>query len=264
MILDLGFRQRRPLNHAPHHRLRPAIELVAHCEFQQFAGNPCLGVEVHRRVGVGEVADDAQPLELRALDGDPVLCIGAAFAAEGDHGGRVRQVRLGLALRAIVLFLDLPLDRQAVAVPARHVVGIVAAHLERARDDVLEDLVQRMADMDVAVGIGRAVMQHVFRASGGVLAQQLVEAHFLPAGHDLRLLLRQAGAHGEVGLWQIERLGIVELVGGHRCSDLESCHPVAGAWARAAGQSVRTENRGVAAGRQKPGPSGRSTGRPGR
>jgi hypothetical protein len=38
--------------------------------------------------------------------------------------------------------------------------------------------------MDVAVGIGRAVVQHVARAALGVLAQLLVEAHFLPAGDD--------------------------------------------------------------------------------
>ena len=66
-----------------------------------------------------------------------------------------------------------------------------------------------MADMDVAVGVGRAVMQHVFRPAGGVLAQAPVEVHLLPALDQLRLLLGQAGAHRELRLRQIERLGIV-------------------------------------------------------
>ena len=71
-----------------------------------------------------------------------------------------------------------------------------------------------MADMDVAVGIGRAVMQHEFFAAGGGGAQLLVEAHLLPAGDRFRLLLRQAGAHREFGLGQIKGLGIIELFSG--------------------------------------------------
>jgi hypothetical protein len=66
-----------------------------------------------------------------------------------------------------------------------------------------------MADMDVAVGIGRAVMQHVARAALRLLAQFLVEVHLSQLWHDLRLLLRQAGAHGKIGLGQEQRLGIV-------------------------------------------------------
>ena len=55
----------------------------------------------------------------------------------------MRDCVLVLALGAILL-LDLPFDRQAVAVPARHVVRVVAEHLVRADDDVLQDLVQRV------------------------------------------------------------------------------------------------------------------------
>ena len=56
-------------------------------------------------------------------------------------------------LSCAVAFLDLPLDRQAVAVPAGDVVGVVAGHLAGAVDDVLVDLVQRGADVDVAVRV---------------------------------------------------------------------------------------------------------------
>ena len=86
----------------------------------------------------------------------PIHCcgIGAAFGAELQHRHRI-LVAAGLA----VFLLDLPLDRQAVAVPAGDVVGVVAGHLARAVDHVLQDLVQRVADMQVAVGVGRPVMQ---------------------------------------------------------------------------------------------------------
>ncbi len=203
VVLDLGLGQRRALDHAPHHRLGAAIELARHGELQQLAGDARLRVIGHGQIRIVEIADDAQPLELGALHLDPVLGIGAAFPAELDHRRRLGKVRLRLALRAVVLFLDLPLDRQAVAVPARHVVRVVAAHLEGARDHVLQHLVQRMPDMDVAVGVGRAVMQHEFFAAGRVLAQPLVHAHVLPALDDDRLLFGQPGAHREIRLRQV-------------------------------------------------------------
>ncbi|MND63307.1 hypothetical protein D3C80_546150 [compost metagenome] len=68
-----------------------------------------------------------------------------------------------------------------------------------------------MADMDVAVGIGRAIVQHELFAAGGGGAQLSVEVHLLPAGNGFRLLLRQAGAHREFGLGQIEGLRVIEL-----------------------------------------------------
>jgi len=98
----------------------------------------------------------------------------AALLAELDHRYRV----LVLALGAVFL-LDLPLDRQAVAVPARHVIGIVAEHLLAARHDVLENFIERVADMDVAVGVRRAVMQDEFLAALGGFAQAIVQAVLL-------------------------------------------------------------------------------------
>ena len=67
--------------------------------------------------------------------------------------------------------------------------------------------------MDVAVGVGRAVVQHEFGAALRGLAQALVEAELRPAREELRLLLRQAGAHREVGLGQEQSLAVVAGVG---------------------------------------------------
>ena len=50
-----------------------------------------------------------------------------------------------------VLFLDLPFDRQAVAVPARHVGRIEAGQVARLDDDVLQDLVDRVAGVQLAI-----------------------------------------------------------------------------------------------------------------
>ena len=152
---------------------------------------------------------------------DPVGGEFPAFAAEFVD----RHLVLVLAPGAVLL-LDLPLDRQSVAVPAGNIVAVVAAHLEGTGDDVLEDLVQRMADMDVAVGIGWTVMQHVFRPAAGGFAQFPVEVEFLPAADKVRFHLGQPGPHRKIGLRQKERLGIIGFFGrfGHDLSGL-SCSP---------------------------------------
>ena len=117
VVLDLGLGERGLLDRGPHHRLRAAIELVRHRKRHDLAGDLGLGRKVHGRIGVVPVALDAEALELLALHVHPVRREGAAFAAELDDVDGV----LVLAAGAVFL-LDLPLDRQAVAVPARHVV----------------------------------------------------------------------------------------------------------------------------------------------
>jgi hypothetical protein len=155
-----------------------------------------------------------------------------------------------LALGAVVLLLDLPFDRQAVAVPARHVIGVEAEHLLALGHDVLQDLVERVPNMDVAVGVGRAVMQHEFGAALGFPAELVVEADLVPVVQDFGLALGQAGAHREFRLRQVEGLGIVpgvSLLGvgllrlvGHEGSDL------AGEGAETRSIGVKRRNPGLA------------------
>src|SRR5262249_51288764 len=95
---------------------------------------------VGKRAALAPELDDRDRLLIMPA---PALVLGPAFAAS-----------LGT-----IFLLDLPLDRQAVAVPARHVVGIEAEHLLRTRHHVLEDFVERGADVDVAVGVGRTVVK---------------------------------------------------------------------------------------------------------
>ncbi len=159
------------------------------------------------------VADDPEPLEFLALHVEPVRRIGTALFPERHHRGGIAEIRLLLALGAVVLFLDLPLDRKPMAVPAGDVVGIKTQHLLALGHHVLEDLVQGMPDMDVAVGIGRAVMQHEFGAAGSLLPQFSVEVDLVPVFEQFRLALRQAGAHREFRLRQEQGFGIVFGVG---------------------------------------------------
>ena len=63
--------------------------------------------------------------------------------------------------------------------------------------------------MDVAVGVGRAVMQHELWPAGRGLAQPAVEIVARPARQNFRLALGQAGSHRKRGLGQKQRLRIV-------------------------------------------------------
>ena len=153
------------------------------------------------------IADHPQPLELAALDADPLLGEGAALPAQLQDRHRI----LALALLPVALF-DLPFDWQAVTVPARNVVGILAEHLLGAVDNVFEDLVQRRADVQMAVGIGRPVVQHELRAPSRHLTQFPIEVKTPPARQNVRLPLRQFRLHGKVGARQEDgRLVIHEL-----------------------------------------------------
>jgi hypothetical protein len=217
LVFDLRFGQRGLLHHRPHDRLGAAVERPVGGELHQFARDLRLGRMRHGGIGVLPVALDAEAAELVALHIDPMLGKGAALAAKGDHRRAVGQIRLGFALGAVFL-LDLPLDGKAVAVPAGHVVCVVAEHLLRTHHHVLEDLVERGADVDVAVGIGRPVMEDEPGPALGGLAQPVIEVEPRPPRQELGLLLRQPGAHGEIGLRQEQGFAVVAGFLGHRGS----------------------------------------------
>ena len=102
-------------------------------------------------------------------------------------------------------FCHLYIGQEAVA------VGALAAL--RADDDVLQDLVERRADVDVAVGVGRAVMQHEFGLAAAGVAQALVQAALVPGLDPARLALGQVAAHRERRVRQVEGGAVVR--GGH-------------------------------------------------
>ena len=112
-------------------------------------------------------------------------------------------------LRAAQLLLDLELDRQPVAVPAGLVGRAEPSHALVLRDDVLEDLVERVADVDVAVRVGRAVMEQELRGVAPVLEHALVQPLLLPAPKRLRLPLGQVGPHRELGSRQVQGVLVV-------------------------------------------------------
>jgi len=200
-VFHLGFGQRGDAGGTPVHGLLALVQTAALGEAGQLAGGGRLVAGGHRQVGMFPVAEDAETSEFLALDVDPLLGVGAALLAD------LRLVHL--ALFAAEFLVDLELDRQAVTVPAGHVGGVEALHALALDDHVLENLVQGVADVNVAVGVGRAVVEDEFGPVAGVLLQLSVEAELVPAGEHLRFPFRQVGAHGEIGEGKVEGLFVV-------------------------------------------------------
>ena len=102
------------------------------------------------RLGGGEKRIDAQ--HAQALE---------VFALLVDLLGGIRPA-LGLhvvtAQVAAVQLFDSVLDRQTMAVPAGNVLRIKARELLALDDHVLEHFVQRVADVQLAVGVGGAIV----------------------------------------------------------------------------------------------------------
>ena len=176
LVFDFGLGQRGLLDDAPHHRLRAAIERAVLGEFHDLAGDLRLGRKGHRLIGMVPVADDAETLEFLPLHIDPMRGEGAALAAELDD----RHLVLVLALGAI-FFLDLPFDGQAVTVPARHVVRILARHLLRTGDEIFQDLVEGVPNVNIAVGVGGAVVEEEFRPPLPGFTLALIKPDLAPA-----------------------------------------------------------------------------------
>jgi hypothetical protein len=65
--------------------------------------------------------------------------------------------------------------------------------------------------MQMAVGVGRAVVEDELLGALRRLALARIDVEPVPARKHLGLALGQAGAHGKVGLRQEQRLGIVAL-----------------------------------------------------
>ena len=166
----------------PHHGLGALIKRAVHQEFLELLSDHALGVEIHRQIGVRPVSGNPQTLELITLDIDPAFGKLATFLTEVD------DIHLILvAAPGAVLFFDFPFNRQAVAIPARHIAGVPAHHLLRPHNHILEDLVQCMANMQMPVRIRRAIVQGEGLAAFGLVAQAVIDPDLFPTRQPLGL-----------------------------------------------------------------------------
>ncbi len=154
---------------------------------------------IKRQVGVVPVAKHAQATEACLLQLDVLDSELVAKLANLSRGGLVE-------LLGAELLLDLMLNRLTVAVPTGDIGNLIALHHPVTVDHVLRDLVHGVADVDRAVGVRRAVVQHEFLVTLVLLQNLLVDLVVLPALESLGLGLGKTGTHGKSGFGQIHRL----------------------------------------------------------
>ncbi len=174
-VLHFRLGQGRAAIDTPVHRLEALVQMPPIDDPAQRPDDVGFELEVHGQVGPLPVAQHAQPFEVFAL---AVHLFGRVIAT----GGTELLMRDTDTSLADFLF-DLQLDRQTVTVPAGDIGSIVPGQGPGLDNDVLEDLVNGVTDMNFAVGIGRAVMQHKQRPifGFGLLAQFFIQAHLVPA-----------------------------------------------------------------------------------
>ena len=113
---------------------------------------------------------------------------------------------LGLFDRQVfaVQLFDFALDRHAVAVPARHVRGVKTRQHFALDDDVLENLIDRVPEVNITVRIRRAIVQDEFRSPLRSGADCFVHLFLLPLAHPVRLALGKIAAHRERRIGEIQ------------------------------------------------------------
>ena len=202
-VLDFGFGEGGAVVDAPGDGLEAFVDEAVLEEVEEGLGDAGLVDRVHGGVGLEPAAEDAHADELGALEVEVLLGVLAAGAADLDG--------VHLELLAAELLVDFDLDGEAVAVPAGDVGGVEAGHGAGFDDEVLEGLVEGVAEVDGAVGVGRAVVEDVAGAAGAGAADLAVEVCLLPGSEAQRLVDGEVGLHGEGGLGEVqgglERLG---------------------------------------------------------
>ena len=204
-VFNFGLGQGRAAVKAPVHRLGTAAQVAVFDDSRQRSEHVGLVAEAAGLIGRIPGAEHAQPLEVAALGLDLLTSVGAAGASE--LGG------IDLDSDLAELLFDLHLDRQTVAVPTRHIGRMEAGQQPRLDHDVLEDLVQRVADVDLAIGVGRTIVKDEFLAAFGMALQLSIKVAGFPLRQHRRFALGQIAAHRKLGFRQRDGV-LVILTGG--------------------------------------------------
>ena len=198
LILHFRFRERRVVINAPVHRLQPAIHIALLVKIHKRARDRRLIAKIHRQVRTIPLPKHTQPPKLY------LMVLDERRRKLPAHLPKFR--RRNFRRLPAQFLLDLRLDRQPVAVPTRNIWRPEPGHGLRLHDHVLQHLIQPGAQVNLARGIRRSVVQHKKRCTRARFQNALVEARRFPRRQLLRLALRQLCLHREVGLRKIQRL----------------------------------------------------------
>ena len=204
LVFNFGFCQCGLTNHTPVNRLEPTHQVTLGHDLAQRPHNTRFNFRVHGQVGLVPLAHHAQADEVGFLAFDLLGGVIAAGLAEGF----VIHLHTGFA----DFLLHLVFDGQAVAIPAGHIGCVIAHETAGFHDHVFQDLVDRMPDVNAAVGVGRAIVQDELFPAFALFAQVAVYVQVLPSLEHVRLAIGQVTAHGKRSFRQIQGMLVVAHV----------------------------------------------------
>ena len=200
LVFDLRLGQRRLTIEAPVDGLQAAKQQPALPHGPDRAKLIGFSLEIHRLVRMVPVAEHTQADEVGFLAFD---LFGGVIAA---------QLPCAIRLQPLAVFhFDLVFDRQPVAIPTRRVRRVEPGHRLALDHHVLEDLVDRVPHMDVAIRIRRAIVQDEQRPAVRLGAQALVQLRVLPLPDPHGLAFGQVAAHRERRVRQIQCAFVVHV-----------------------------------------------------
>ena len=210
VVFNLGFGKGGVARAAPVDGLFGAHDAASFHKVGKLASGGGLVGGAHAHVGIFPVAKHAKTAKFLALHVNP---LGSVVAAELAHhmGGQ------GLFL-FFQFLLNLVLNGQTVAVPAGNIARGKARHVARFYNNILENLVQRRAHVDVPVGVRRAIVQHIGSLAARSLNHGFVAVNGIPLFQGFRLTLGQVCFHGKGGLRQVQCFLIIAHAGSRRSS----------------------------------------------
>lgn len=203
-VFDFGFSQGGVVVWAPVDRLGAFVDIALLGHFTKDANFSGFKFVVQGQIWMLPIAAHTQALEAVALNVDVFHGVIGAGIAEADDV-------VGLGIEADV-FNGLELNWQPVGIPAWHVWGVIALEGLGFDDEILEHLVHGVAEMNFAVGVWRAIVEHEFFVAFIFLLHLFINVHIFPMGENPRFVLWQIATHWKIGFWQIECVAILFFV----------------------------------------------------
>src|SRR5207302_3667462 len=175
---------------APVDRLQSAKEVTFLQERQKCVRDARFVAFTHRKVWISPATQDTQTLEIAAMLID---------VAQSEFPADTPKLHWSdAAIFAAELLFHLRLDGQTMAVPARDIGRSETRHGLRLYDHILENLVERGAEMNRARRIRRTIVQDVCGTLISCLLNPLVKPSVLPLGENPRFVLRKVGLHRKI------------------------------------------------------------------
>ena len=195
-VLDFRFRQGGFAARAPVDRFQALINETLFGHFAEHFNLLAFIRSIKRNVGMVPIAGNAKTFEILPLHVQTFQGILTAFPAQIQ---RIQFVPVQAQN-----FDGRMLNRQAVRIPTGNIGRIVTLKRLILDNDILQNLVERRADMDVAIGVRRPVMQNEFGPAGGSRLFLVIDLFLLPVFEHLRLPFRQICPHRELRLRQVQ------------------------------------------------------------